>query len=62
MSLEVFAEATRLQQSYIETPFTTEHGIGKMELKRWNKNLYQQLQDLKLVQPGMNASEFFVQF
>ncbi|NDG83785.1 MAG: ABC transporter substrate-binding protein [Proteobacteria bacterium] len=58
MSLETFTESSRIQKAFIETPDARKAGIGTMSRARWEE-MYRQLIEVKLVQKGMNATQFF---
>ncbi len=60
LDLETFQEGAKAQKSFIETEETKKLGLGTMNEKRWTQ-LYEQLQTLKLVKPGMQAKDFFWQ-
>ncbi len=58
MDLATFDEGARIQKRFIETPVSSKKKLGSMEKKRWER-LYEQLQELKLVKPGMDVSGFY---
>ncbi len=58
MDLATFDEGARIQKRFIETPDSRKKKLGSMEKKRWER-LYEQLQELKLVKPGMDVSGFY---
>ena len=58
MDLATFAEATKLQESFISTAETGKKGLGTMNVDRWKK-LYDQMVILKLVKPGMDVTQVY---
>ena len=58
MSLETFAESSKIQKAFIETPESRKNGIGAMSRARWEE-MYRQLIEVKLVQTGMDVTQFF---
>jgi NitT/TauT family transport system substrate-binding protein len=61
LDLATFNEAAELQKPFVQTSETKQKGLGIMTFERWKK-LYEQMNEVKLVKSGLNASDFFHQF
>jgi NitT/TauT family transport system substrate-binding protein len=59
MDLDTFAAAAEAQKALIETDWTKQHGLGAMDLQRWN-DLGQQLVDLKVIDKVPSIEDCFV--
>ncbi len=58
LDLATFDEAAQLQVVFVEPAGMKEQDLGLMKLARWTQ-LYEQMQELKLVSSKMNPADFF---